>query len=112
MEIAISVDSLLKLPVGAVYHKRSGQARAEVTKQGDTIYVTGTCDSLQRQVDYYEALYHTARDALENYHNVDQEEKRVTVSPTKVFVIEFILGLITGISLVIFITIHKRHGKE
>ncbi len=112
MEIAISVDSLLRLPAGAVYHKRSGQARAEVAKHGDTIYVTGTCDSLQRQADYYEALYHTARDALENYRDTVQEEKRVTVSPTKVFVIEFILGFIAGISLVIFITIHKRHGKE
>jgi len=105
------VDSLLKLPAGAVYHKRCGQARAEVTKHGDTIYVTGTCDSLQRQVDYYEALYHTARDALENYRDIVQEEKRMTSSPTKVFVAGVILGLAVGISSVIFITTHKQRKE-
>lgn len=105
------MDSLLKLPDGAVFRESKDRAHVEAKQKDGVIYITGTCDSLQRQVDYYEALYHTARDALENYHDAVQEEKRVTVSPTKVFVIGFILGLIAGISLVIFITIYKRHGK-
>lgn len=65
----ISVDSLLKLLQSATYHRKSGQAHAEVSIRGDTIgdtiYVAGTCDSLARQVEYYVNLYHTARDALE-----------------------------------------------
>ncbi|ROT01578.1 hypothetical protein EEL33_20585, partial [Muribaculaceae bacterium Isolate-037 (Harlan)] len=59
------MDSLLKLPEGAAYRESNDRAHVEATHQGGVIYITGTCDSLQRQVEYYEALYHTARNALE-----------------------------------------------
>ena len=65
MNLAVSVDSLLKLPEGAAYRGSNDRAHVEATHQGGVIYITGTCDSLQRQVEYYESLYHTARDALE-----------------------------------------------
>ncbi len=81
VEIAVSVDSLLKLPEGAAYTKRSGQANIKVATHGDTVYITGTCDSLQRQVEYYEALYHTARDALEQQHEQYQQERKQRTSP-------------------------------
>ena len=81
MEIAVSVDSLLKLPEGAAYTKRSGQANIKVATHGDTVYITGTCDSLQRQVEYYEALYHTARDALEQQHEQYQQGAQAAHQP-------------------------------
>ena len=56
MSLAISVDSLLKLPEGAAYRESKDRAHVEATHQGGIIYITGTCDSLQRQVEYYEAL--------------------------------------------------------
>lgn len=65
VNLAVSVDSLLKLPEGAAYRGSNDRAHVEATHQGGVIYITGTCDSLQRQVEYYESLYHTARDALE-----------------------------------------------
>ena len=37
VEIAVSVDSLLKLPQGAAYTKRSGQANIKVAARGDTV---------------------------------------------------------------------------
>lgn len=103
MEMRISVDSLLKLPSGASYHKRSGQAGAEVLLRADTIYVTGTCDSLAREVEYYEALYHNARDALESYRETVLEEAESRESPLEIFVKGLVLGLVAGIILTFFI---------
>lgn len=112
MEMTISVDSLLKLPQGATYHRKSGQAHAEVSIRGDTIYVTGTCDSLARQVEYYEALYHNARDVLESYRETVQEEAKTRESPLMIFVKGLILGFFAGILLPYFIKISKRHKNE
>lgn len=109
MEIAVSVDSLLKLPTGAAYTKRSGQANIKVAAHGDTVYITGTCDSLQRQVEYYEALYHTARDALEQ-HAQHQQERKQRTSPAFIGTVNLIVGLFSGIILTFIII--KRHGKE
>lgn len=109
----ISVDSLLKLPQGATYHRKSGQAHAEVSIRGDTIYVTGTCDSLARQVEYYEALYHNARDALESYHATVQEETTKTrESPLEIFAKGLVLGFVAGISIIFFIKNSKRRKNE
>ena len=112
VEMRISVDSLLKLPQGATYHRKSGQAHAEVSIRGDTIYVTGTCDSLARQVEYYEALYHNARDALESYHATVQKEAKTRESPLNAFVKGLVLGIVSGISLTYFIKISKRRKNE
>lgn len=106
------MDSLLKLPQGATYHRKSGQAHTEVSIRGDTIYVTGTCDSLARQVEYYEALYHNARDALESYHATVMEETKARESPLSIFVKGLVLGLIAGLTLTSFIKISKRRKNE
>lgn len=75
VDMVISVDSLLKLPEGAVYRESKDRAHVEATHRGGVIYITGTCDSLQRQVEYYESLYHTARDALEQTEQSLRQEK-------------------------------------
>lgn len=110
MEIAVSVDSLLRLPQGAAYAKRSGQANIRVAARGDTVYVTGTCDSLQQQVEYYEALYHTARDALEQHETQYNEERKQRTSPANVALAFFIAGFFSG-AISTTIIIAKRHGK-
>lgn len=112
VEMTISVDSLLKLPQGATYHRKSGQAHAEVSIRGDTIYVTGTCDSLARKVDYYESLYHTARDALENQsRETAKTESKERPYPTWLLITAFIFGLTLGAIATIFITV-KLHKNE
>lgn len=110
--MAITVDSLLKLPAGAIYHRRSGQARAEVSIRGDTVYVTGTCDSLQQQVEYYEALYHNARDTLDAYHETTKEEAKTAESPISVFIKGLILGFAMGILAISYIKQSKSQKNE
>lgn len=112
VEMRISVDSLLRLPQGAAYHRKSGQAHAEVSIRGDTIYVTGTCDSLARQVEYYENLYHTARDALETQNRASAKaESKESPYPTWLLITAFILGLAFGAITTIFIIV-KQHKNE
>lgn len=104
-EIAIPVDSLLKLPSLAVYTHHSGQATATVAKKGDVIYVAATCDSLQREVEYYEELYYKARDALEQYENFVQTELKQSSNPIKIALAALITGLFVGvISTIIILT--------
>lgn len=111
--MAIPADSLLKLPAGAVYRSTSGRAHAEVSLRGDTVFIAGTCDSLARQVEYYEELYHTARDALGNYRErVEQEQKQERGnSPIKSVIASFIVGFVAGAILTHNIN-KKRNGKK
>lgn len=50
-KLAVPSTKLTALPVGAGYSVKSGQATVNVTKgEGDSLIITGTCDSLARQV--------------------------------------------------------------
>ena len=110
-EIAIPVDSLLKLPSQAVYTHHSGQATATVGKKGDVIYVAASCDSLQREVEYYEELYYKARDALEQYKDSVQTETKQQSSNLLVkFITLFWMGFAAGVLTIIFIITFKRDG--
>ena len=111
-EIAIPVDSLLKLPSQAVYTHHSGQATATVAKKGEVIYVAATCDSLQREVEYYEELYYNARDELEQYKDSVQTETKQQSSNLWVkLIISFLMGFAIGALIKNIIIIFKRHGK-
>ena len=108
-EIAIPVDSLLKLPSQAVYTHHSGQATATVAKKGEVIYVAATCDSLQREVEYYEELYYKARDALEQYKDsVQTEAKQQSSNLMAKLITLFAMGFVAGAFLIILIIITKR----
>ena len=112
-EISISVDSLLKLPADAVYTNHSGQATATVGKKGDEIYVAASCDSLQREVEYFEELYYRARDALEQKEKESNSvETACKQSPNSFFDTLYILAVGVafgmGISFIIFIIKRKK----
>jgi len=109
VEIAVSVDSLLRLPEGAVYTRRSGQANVRVATRGDTVYVTGTCDSIERRADYYEAMYRTAREAIETLEAEHQQEQKRLTSPVAVGVVNLAAGLLAGIVLTMII---KKGDKQ
>lgn len=111
MSLTVSLDNLRELPAEAAYRKSNGRAHVEATRKDGVIYITGTCDSLQRLVEYYEELYHNARDALENYHANVQEEAKTRESPLEIFVKGLALGFFTGISLTYFIKQSKSHKK-
>lgn len=112
--MAISVDSLLKLPEGAVYRESKDRAHVEATHQGGVIYITSTCDSLQRQVEYYEALYHTARDALEQTQSqlIRERQKKTDTTPSWLFLTTLMFGYFVGAAVTIFITKDKLLKKN
>lgn len=109
-EISISVDSLLKLPADAVYTNHSGQATATVGKKGDEIYVAASCDSLQREVEYFEELYYRARDALENYQKSVIEEQATRKSPFSIYLSGVACGLVLTVGLLILS--NQKFGKQ
>ena len=106
------MDSLLRLPEGAAYRRSNERAHVEASRKGGVIYITGTCDSLQRQVEYYEALYHNARDALDSYHEAVKQEEKERADPAKTFSTGLALGYVVGILFVIFIINLKRQKDE
>lgn len=61
--LRLTPAQLTSLPLEAGYTQRSGQATAEVhrSKQGDTLIVTATCDSLQRELLLLSAAYEQMR---------------------------------------------------
>ena len=106
------MDSLLKLPAGASYHKRSGQAGAVVSLRGDTVFVTATCDSLQREVEYYEERYYAALKALEQQKESVQTKREQRSNPIKIALAAFIAGLFVGVLSTIIILTKIQHGQE
>ena len=114
-EIAIPVDSLLKLPSQAVYTHHSGQATATVAKEGGVIYVAATCDSLQREVEYYEGLYYRARDELERNEregaSVRTETKEQSSDLLTKLITLFWMGFAAGALTIIFIINFKKREQ-
>ena len=112
--MSVSVDSLLKLPEGAVYRRSNERDHVEATHKGGIIYITGTCDSLQRQVEYYEALYHTARDALEQTEQSlrQEQEKKTSTTPWRVDLAMLMFGYFVGAAATIFIAKDKLLKNE
>lgn len=112
VELAVSVDSLLKLPEGGAYRQSNERAHVEASRKGGVIYITGTCDSLQRQVEYYEALYHNARDALESYRESVIEERSTRKSPFSIYMSGVTCGIVLTVALIIFIKQSKSRKNE
>lgn len=114
VNLAVSVDSLLRLPEGAAYRRSNERAHVEASQKGGVIYITGTCDSLQRQVEYYEALYHTARDALEQTEQslLQEQQKKISTTPWWVDLALLMVGYAVGVAATIFVTKDKLFKKQ
>lgn len=108
MNLAVSVDSLLKLPDGAVYRESKDRAHIEAKHKDGVIYITGTCDSLQREVEYYESLYHTARDALEQTRNELTLERKKRSDPLADPILIYVLGIASGVIITITFNLKKK----
>lgn len=111
-EVAIPVDSLMKLPAEAVYSERSGQATATVERKGNVIYVSATCDSLARELEYYEEQYYRARDALERHEEHAETDKKEQYESIWNPLVVFIMGLLGGVLLTITFIINRKDGEK
>ncbi len=120
--MGIHLDSLLRLPEGAGYTERSGQATARVERRGAGIQVTATCDSLAREIEYYEDMYYRARDELDELeHRMLEEraqrEKRESLQSNASHgllgnpIMNFIMGFLGGALTITAIIIYKREKK-
>lgn len=97
--LRISVDSLLKLPERASYQARSGQATAKVEREGDTIRVWATCDSLEREVELWQELYAAQERRGELYRAHYEEAVEHRRDPLKTALAGAVAGLTAGVLL-------------
>lgn len=117
------VQVAIPLPPGAVFTDRKGQATVQIKFVRDTvyvgkvqqikeyIYVTGTCDSLQRQCEYYENELTRIRGQSVQNEQTDTVEQSQT-APSITFWGAFkwcLIGIIIGAILtIITLIIIKR----
>jgi hypothetical protein len=96
------MQSLLNLPADASFTGKNGRANVAVQKDGDSIRIVASCDSLQALCEYYEREITRIRGDTSDFKS--EVEKEVTTgiqSPFKWFSI----GLIAGIVITIILSI-------
>lgn len=100
-KLEIPLTELTNLPEKAEYRAKNGRASATVQNKGGAIVVYATCDSLQRQCEYYERQMASYKKALEQQKNEAKTEKERSTNPWKRLIIAFIVGVATGTVLTI-----------
>jgi len=108
VKLTIPADSLRKLPDGAVYRGKSGQANLTVRNDGSGNIVTeASCDSLQQLVLWYEEELTRIRNETnsETSNDVQMEEKRPP-NRMRTFITGVLAGLLAGVLLTI--KLYKR----
>ena len=108
VKLTIPVDSLRKLPEGAVYRGKSGQANLTVrTDDSGNIVAEASCDSLQQLVLWYEEELTRIRNETKNNvsNDVQMEEKRPP-NRMRTFITGVLAGLLAGVLLTI--KLYKR----
>ena len=108
VKLTIPADSLRKLPEGALYRGKSGQANLTVRNDGSgNIVAEASCDSLQQLVLWYEEELTRIRSETksETSNDVQTEEKR---PPNRMWI--FIAGVFAGSLAGVLLTIklYKR----
>lgn len=101
----------MKLPPTASYGGRSGRTNVAVNRKGDTIIVHASCDSLQRQCEYYEretAIYRNAYGTLQSRF---EEERERRSNPVKTFFAGFFAGIVITVLGMIIIKNKLKNGN-
>lgn len=108
VQLTIPADSLRKLPEGAVYRGKSGQANLTVGSDGKgNLVAEASCDSLQQLVLWYEEELTRIRSETRNEtsNDVQIEEKRPP-NRMRTFMTGVLAGLLAGVLLTI--KLYKR----
>ena len=107
--LKIPIDDLLRLPKDAGYHDKRGQASAEVQFNQDTLYVSATCDSLQRMCSYYERKYELYKGEYENLMALRESElEEEPPDVIRVFFQGVLAGVLLTIVTIIFIKLKTK----
>lgn len=126
VSLTIATDSLHRLPSGASYSERNGQASVSVSRKAATdtapeyIYVYASCDSLQLQCERYARQIRNLQsqygDRLNEMHNrlaaTSHELEEVKEKPPNAIgraLKWYFYGLLSGIlaTIIIFIKLKK-----
>ena len=101
VKLTIAADSLRKLPEGAAYRGKSGQANLTVGTDGKgNLVAEASCDSLQQLVLWYEEELTRIRSETKNEtsNDVQTEEKRPP-NRMRTFITGVLAGLLPGVLL-------------
>lgn len=125
VSLTIATDSLRRLPGGASYSERSGQASVKVSRRAATatepeyIYVYATCDSLQLQCERYERTIRSLhRDYGELQHRMENEIRKVKEKPPAGIgtALEwYCIGLVSGVLIILIVKLAAtwlQHRKQ
>lgn len=108
VKLSIPADSLRKLPEGAVYRGKSGQANLTVgSDDSGNIVAEASCDSLQQLVLWYEE--ELARIRSETKSEISNDVQTVEKRPPnrmRTFITGVLAGLLAGVLLTI--KLYKR----
>lgn len=69
-DIRLNLMDISSLTKGAVFTRKEGQATVSLSRQGDTVYVSAICDSLQVLVESNNREIYRLRTQLEQQHTV------------------------------------------
>ena len=101
VKLTIAADSLRKLPEGAVYRGKSGQANLTVGTDGKgNLVAEASCDSLQQLVLWYEEELTRIRSETKN--NVSNDVQTVEKRPPnrmRTFMTGVLAGILAGVLL-------------
>lgn len=110
--VSFPATDLPSLPPGAGYHAKEGRAAVDIRRNGDTIEVTASCDSLQRQVEYWQDMYYQTKSTVDRQGEEIETLKQPRASPVKTALKWLFTGILTGaISTIIIIKKIKKHGR-
>lgn len=107
--LKLPIDDLRRLPSGAEFRDKSGQASVSVQFDQGTVCVSATCDSLQRMCSYYESKYSLYKTEYENL--MAWQESELEEDPPDVIHIFFrgvLLGVLSTIAIIIFIKLKTK----
>lgn len=91
--ISIPTAELQRLPAGAAFIQKSGQATAEIRFLHDTLFITATCDSLQALVYQYEEETEQLHARLENNQTKKSQNPHIGF---RIFGILFLVSFFFG----------------
>jgi hypothetical protein len=108
-QVLIPVKDISKLPPGASYSDKNGQASVKVRIENDTVYVDAICDSLLRQVETYEMELNRMRNEVETRLKI--EETNNVQTAFKWCLIGVVAGSILTIIIYSIIIKRKKNGR-
>jgi hypothetical protein len=105
--LTVPIQNLLDLPPSASFSNRNGRANVAVSRDGDNIYITASCDSLQALVEYYEKeVVRIRADARTEEKTTKNERSTGIQSPFKLIFYGFVAGIV--LTIIITLKIKKK----